>query len=200
MKHIMDQRKIPKVQVERAIGPILGFFIEELLSVPLNDELVMICAEFPLRKLTAGSNQSTNIDWLLYGKTNRQLVFVELKTTGAFNGAQFERYCDAVRSVKGSAEHLLADVREIRRHSDQQAKYDELLKPIRTRPFSDCTKATLVYIMPEMPASEITVDGVELKWLRLCNLKVREGFRFAREWKVIQECLEEFREQKQIAR
>ena len=58
----------------------------------------------------------------------------------------------------------------------------------------------MVYIMPEMPASEITVDGVELKWLRLCNLKVREGFRFAREWKVIQECLEEFREQKQIAR
>jgi len=192
MKHILDQRKIPKVQVERAIGPILGLFIEELLSKALKDKLVMICAEFPLRKSTAGSNQSTNIDWLLYSKRNCQLVFVELKTTGVFNRAQFDRYCQVIRSVKGSAEHLLADVLEIRKHSAQKAKYDELIKLIRGTPFSDCRKAKLVYIMPEVPAPGIRVDGVELDWLRLCDLEVREDFRFAREWKVIHERLAAF--------
>jgi hypothetical protein len=65
MRHIMDQVKIPKVQVERVIGPILGMFIAKVLSAKLNDRMEMICAEFPLRKAPE-SNQSTNIDWLLY--------------------------------------------------------------------------------------------------------------------------------------
>jgi hypothetical protein len=145
-----------------------------------------------LRKSTVGSNQSTNIDWLLYGKRNCQLVFVELKTTGTFNREQFERYCRVIRSIKGSAAHLVADVRKIREHSAQKAKYDELLELIRAAPISDCRTAKLVYIMPEVPAPEITVDDVEVEWLRLCDLDVRENFRFAREWKVIHERLAEF--------
>ncbi len=67
---------------ERAIGPILGMSITEVL--PSDDRLAMICAEFPLRKRsTTGPDtyQSTNIDWLLYSNKLDQLVFVELKTT-----------------------------------------------------------------------------------------------------------------------
>ena len=85
VKHIMLGVKIPKVQIERVIGPILGFFIEDILSSLLDEHIVTISAEFPLRKFENDSgtrnNQSTNIDWLMYCRKKKELIFVELKTT-----------------------------------------------------------------------------------------------------------------------
>ena len=59
---------IPKVQIESAIGPIIGFFLAEALSKALGQEIVTLCPEFPIRRAlvevsNGGINQSTNIDW-----------------------------------------------------------------------------------------------------------------------------------------
>ena len=83
MAQITRLTMIPKVQVERAIAPILGLFIAELLSTKWSKQVVMICEEFPLRKAQVKgirTYQSTNIDWLLYIASDDQLVFLELKT------------------------------------------------------------------------------------------------------------------------
>jgi len=70
MESIIETAMIPKVQIERAVGPILSMFLEDVLTETLRDDpvlsgrLVMICPEFPLKKI--GNNQSTNIDWLMY--------------------------------------------------------------------------------------------------------------------------------------
>src|ERR1035438_780794 len=83
MAHIARLAMVPKVQVERAVGPIVGLFIAELLSTKWNKRVVTICEEFPLRKAPVNcihTYQSTNIDWLLYNLSDDQLVFLELKT------------------------------------------------------------------------------------------------------------------------
>src|SRR4051794_2891225 len=84
MDQILESAMIPKVQVERAVGPLLSIFLAPVLSATLradpalSGELTLLCPEFPLKK--DGVNQSTNIDWLLLNPARRQLLFVELKT------------------------------------------------------------------------------------------------------------------------
>lgn len=90
--HIVTKgRRIPKFQVERAVGPILGYFMEKEPRL-LGGDTIVLAAEFPLRK-PGGGYQSTNVDWLLYDRGRRELVLLELKTeSGSFRGAQFETY------------------------------------------------------------------------------------------------------------
>jgi len=69
MTHIMEATMIPKVQVERVVGPILSMFIGDVLTATLRDDsrlsgdIKLIAPEFPLKK--EGNRQSTNIDWLM---------------------------------------------------------------------------------------------------------------------------------------
>lgn len=85
--HLLEGCQIPKVQVERSIGPVLGVFLAEVLTATLKDDEAlsgryrMLCPEFPLVK--ENSLQSTNIDFLLYNERRESLVFLELKTAGS---------------------------------------------------------------------------------------------------------------------
>ncbi len=83
MKHIMEGVNIPKVQIERVVGPILGMFIKEVLP-NINDsgDEVSVYPEFPFKK--ANNNQSTNIDWLMYNKTKNELIFFRVKNDRHF--------------------------------------------------------------------------------------------------------------------
>ncbi len=113
LTHIVeDGRRTPKFQVERAIGPILGFFLPDAISELLNSErhahkkgrlpsnVVMLATEFPLKKL-GDSKQSTNIDWLMYDTSNNELLLVELKTEFAsFQGEQLDRYLELAAIAK----------------------------------------------------------------------------------------------------
>jgi len=105
LAHIVEGgRRTPKFQVERAIGPILGFFLPKAISELLNSErhahrkgqsnVVTLAAEFPLRKPGTGY-QSTNIDWLMYDTSSNELLLVELKTEiASFQGDQLETYLE----------------------------------------------------------------------------------------------------------
>ena len=85
MRYVVDDLvKVPKAQVERVVGPMLGLFIGQVFSQMLRDEVEIVCPEFPLRKKE--SNQSTNLDWLLYAKNRDQFLLVELKTTDTTYG------------------------------------------------------------------------------------------------------------------
>jgi hypothetical protein len=105
LHHIVEKgRRTPKVQVERAVGPILGFFLDQAISDLLNNDddvqpegrlradVVTLATEFPLKKPDP-SNQSTNIDWLMYDEANNELLLVELKTeTTSFRSDQLGTY------------------------------------------------------------------------------------------------------------
>ncbi len=126
---------IPKVQVERAIGPILGLFIAELLSTKWGKQVEMICEEFPLRKGIL-KYQSTNIDWLLYNKDDDQLVFLELKTAyTSFDPVQEDTYCQLIKKIdKSGSSFLVEDLEKIMCRSLERKKYEELLTRVQKKP------------------------------------------------------------------
>lgn len=93
VSHLIEEgQSTPKLQLERAIGPLLGFFIEEVVSVIQDGRtIIKLMPEFPLRK--GDSFQSTNIDWLLYDKDKNEIIFLELKTSrSSFSSEQMETY------------------------------------------------------------------------------------------------------------
>lgn len=126
LDHIVEKgRRTPKVQVERAIGPILGFFLEKAVSDLLGSEVITLAAEFPLKKKK--TNQSTNIDWLMYDRTKNELLLIELKTeASSFSREQLESYLEISAACK-PWKNLVEGFEEIFKSSDSW-KYDCALK------------------------------------------------------------------------
>lgn len=129
MTHLMDGTMIPKVQVERSIGPVIGFFLADVLETLLDEEIVMLCPEFPIRKV--GNNQSTNIDWLMLNLDKQEVLLVELKTTDTTfreeQAAIYKGLQDAI-AREGSAEFLIDDLLKISEASQEGGKYRNVLR------------------------------------------------------------------------
>lgn len=151
LEHIVEKgRRTPKSQVERAIGPILGFFLDQAISDLLNTKVITLAAEFPLKK--KGSNLSTNVDWLMYDTVNNELLLVELKTDmESFCRNQLARYLEFIDSdapwkelMDGFNEILLAS---------KSWKYvcvnEELLDKTETSKNIKDATAKLLYLMPK---------------------------------------------------
>jgi len=189
MAHVLDQVNIPKVQVERIIGPVLGMFIAEIVSGILRGDVRLISPEFPLRKVGPRGeklNQSTNIDWLLYSCGQDQLVFVELKTTDTtYDPIQHRIYRRVIEEIRehGSS-FLVSDVEAIMARSRESGKYAEVLRRANSdERHAKCRKAKLVYLAPESLIRPNDDNGVE--WVSFRELPDLDNSRFAEEWKII---------------
>ena len=196
MAHIMEGLMIPKVQIERAVGPILGIFLEAVLTEALKDDpelsgpLRMVCAEFPLRK--PHNLQSTNVDWLLYNPERSQLVFVELKTSDTSvdeeQAAVYQAKKDMVRQEGGA--FLIEDLKQLRDISSERGKYDYVLEnkvlPLEEE-VSDCTDARVIYLVPEPARAK--VEKRADKVLSFSMLPESIAGPFALEWSVIRSAL-----------
>ncbi len=154
MDMILEGMKIPKVQVERAVAPIIAMFVGDVLKSFLaaseSDRYVLVSQEFPLKK---DNNQSTNIDFLLVNDHRHQLIFVELKTDlSSFDSKQAKIYEEIKgRVAKESAAFLWEDLSEISNHSTKKFKY-EYLKANFQDHIPDpgkITDALIVYMVPE---------------------------------------------------
>ncbi len=132
MGEILRLHRIPKVQVERIVGPILGIFLPDVLGPLLEDAqggvgFEVISPEFPLKR--SDNNQSTNIDWLVLHRRLGLVVLFELKTASdSIDRAQLETY-ELVRQriEREGGAFLMDDARQIRNASPQRAKYDALI-------------------------------------------------------------------------
>lgn len=152
LEYIIDKgRMIPKFQVERAIGPILGFFLAKNPSL-LGGNVTLLATEFPLKKI--GSLQSTNIDWLLFDEDDKQLVFLELKTdSSSFKREQLERYLKFLKDPSPWV-NLTKGLRDIRRApSPYQYKYEGLEQGI-SEAILDCdgiekAGVNVIYLIPD---------------------------------------------------
>lgn len=176
MAHINHLTMVPKVQVERAVAPILGLFIAQLLSEKwdrqADKQIEVICEEFTLRKPN-GSCQSTNIDWLLYDTYRNELIFLELKTVDtSFDPGQKKIYLDLIRQIgENGLSFLEKDIEKIMNNSLEPEKYQNTLNCIsncieRNPRYSECRKAKLVYLAPE-PMRNARKDPSErdVEWL-----------------------------------
>lgn len=166
MSHLMQGSMIPKVQVERSVGPIIGFFLAEALSAALNEEVVMLCPEFPIRKTRLGesdNNQSTNIDWLMFSRDKQELLLVELKTTDtSYRHEQSDLYQALQNTIarQNSAAFLIDELQAIASASQESGKYRHVLT-LLTQALSvdeaalpnklgQCRRARIIYVAPKI--------------------------------------------------
>jgi hypothetical protein len=191
MDHIMEGRMIPKVQIERAVGPIMSMFLEDVLTETLRDDpdlsgpIAMICPEFPLKKL--GNSQSTNIDWLMYNTVRRQLLLVELKTSDtsvdADQNAIYHIKQKAINSEGGS--FLIEDLEQLKGASKEYGKYMYILGKVSQykNKISECHDAKIIYLVPK--SAECKVQGHADKVLTFGMLSNSITGSFAQEWTII---------------
>ena len=191
MDHIMETTMIPKVQIERAVGPILSMFLEDVLIETLRDDpdlsgpVAMICPEFPLKK--PGNRQSTNIDWLMYNTVRRQLLFVELKTSDtsvdADQNAIYHSKQKAVNREGGS--FLIEDLEQLKGASKEYGKYLYILEKVSQykNKISECHDAKIIYLVPK--SAERKVQGHADKVLTFGMLSNSITGSFAKEWTII---------------
>ncbi|PWB53904.1 MAG: hypothetical protein C3F13_08340 [Anaerolineales bacterium] len=191
MDHIMEAAMIPKAQIERAVGPILSMFLEDVLIETLKDDpdlsgpVAMICPEFPLKK--SGNRQSTNIDWLMYNTVRRQLLFVELKTSDtsvdADQNAIYHNKQRAIRSEGGS--FLIEDLEQLKGASKEYGKYQYILEKVSQYKdkISECHDVKIIYLVPK--CVECNVQGHADKVLTFGMLSNTITGSFAKEWTII---------------
>lgn len=160
---VVKGRKTPKVQVERYISPILSMFLEELLNAKYGKEYKLIMPEFPIRKGTVNrdsednSNQSTNIDYLLYNKTDDMFTFVELKTdASSYKPSQLEIYqnldelCKSYLGDNGNTfgKLLHDDLVKIKEATTYKHKYKYLLSEWDEK-YNAVNKMEIIYLVPK---------------------------------------------------
>lgn len=160
MAHLLEGSQIPKVQVERSVGPVLGFFLAEVLTATLKDDGAlsgryrMLCPEFPLAK--GNSLQSTNIDFLLYNEDRQALVFLELKTVGSsFSSDQAVIYLEnKLKVLDHGAAYLVSDLERTKAASSEPQKYAAVQQMLETRfpggmgAMAQCRQLHVIYLVP----------------------------------------------------
>ena len=201
-------RKTPKVQVERYISPILSMFLEELLHEKYDKEYELIMPEFPIRKGTVNrdsednSNQSTNIDYLLYNKTDDMFTFVELKTdASSYKPSQLEIYqnldelCKSYQGEDGNTfgKLLNDDLVKIKEATTYKHKYKYLLSEWDEK-YNAVNKMEIIYLVPkatklkdkeDAKRSENNIYIPQNNILYFEDLAENINHDFKEEWKII---------------
>lgn len=163
LESIFETAKFPKVQLERALGPILHRFIGPLVKKILNASTVVVLApEFPLK--TDDSYQSFNIDWMLYLPDEKRLVLVELKTSASsYSPAQLVQYQKQQKTIQEhSAVGLKNFVDAVAVRSTSTEKYAHLQQQLHATGWEQAHTSTLIYLapgpnqgVPECPAAAV---------------------------------------------
>lgn len=210
MENIMTGSMIPKVQIERAVGPLIGYFLADVLSQMLGQHIVMLCPEFPIKKSRSGlraqdgektTRQSTNIDWLMFNADRKELVFVELKTTDTtFNPSQAAIYKELLASIRDrqSAKFLYEEVEEIRGASTEKGKYRYVLGMLEKRlpggkpQLFECQNAQVIYLAPQTCKPAYWADSYpypEWTWLSFSDLPATINHPHAEQWSILRQNL-----------
>lgn len=193
MDEMLRLQRLPKVQVERVVGPVLGMFLPDALGPCLGalgatDGYEVVAPEFPLRR--ADNNQSTNVDWLLVHRGLGLVVLVELKTDrGSMRDEQHTVYSAAcTRITQANAGFLLDDLRVIRDASACDAKYDAFLA--MCAPFeamlTAAHRAALVWLVPQGTPVPTAAETVTVNF---CDLPPEVRGELAGEWPRVREGL-----------
>ncbi|MBV5328998.1 MAG: hypothetical protein JZU65_15450 [Chlorobium sp.] len=167
LERIIEYNDLPKFQVERAISPILSFYIGRILSKN-NEELELVSPEYPLKN---DNNQSTNIDYLIINKTKNCILLVELKTNfRASTKSVLEhqsKYEEIIEKIyKNTAAFLVEDIEKIYSGTNEKEKY-HYLKEQAKRVNKDIRHGEIVYLVPKTIKSKIIHDRPELKYTSL---------------------------------
>lgn len=196
MQHIINGVKIPKVQVERAINPILSLFIESILNEFFKVDknypglFKLVSPEFPLKK---SNNQSTNIDYLLVNHSQKVIVFFELKTdVSSLDVDQMNRYLAYKNEIANSSSNILREnLEKIRRASSKSSKYDYVISRFNSgipNP-KEILKVIIIYLVPNAIKNQIIKKtGIDYVW-DYNDLPMVIGHKYADYWTIVRDNL-----------
>jgi hypothetical protein len=158
---IVENKDIPKVQVERALSPILEIFIESVMNELANKGVIwkgeyeLIAPEFPLDNGEKDNARSTNIDFLLFNKSERSLVFVELKTDSrSFDTKQYKLYKKCIENKRGEDLYAFLNKLGHEKYKKYKKKIDEKLKEIQLDGLEQVSEIKIVYLAPKKLTEE----------------------------------------------
>lgn len=195
MSHILEGANIPKVQVERAIGPILSMFIEGVLNKYFENhkdysgDYKLISPEFPLKK---DNNQSTNIDYLLVNKSRKILVFFELKTDiGSIGGEQMNIYIDFKKRIAEKSCRILREDLENISIASKGSKYEYIITHFDSviGGDTDIHKSIIVYLVPFAKVDKVKEESEVDFVLAFNDLPAIIDHKFAQYWSIIRKNL-----------
>ena len=169
VQSIVENRFMPKVQVERELAPFFDIFIESCMtrlgdSIELSfvekGKYILVAPEFPLQVMPLSNEEkvterSTNIDYLLYNTKTQCLYFVEIKTdSNSFEARQFDQYCDVINRVQSEGASFLFSFISKRAKSNAPSRkkylyYQEKMRLEQLPDLEKIRKCRLVYIAPE---------------------------------------------------
>lgn len=164
-----DWKKLPAYRAEPRVDSIVGYYMPEFASEFLNDKVVGMIPELPLRLATLDNNKSGDksfkVDFYLLGATGNHYL-VEFKTDSASIRANQYKYLD--QSKTAGIEAIINGIVQISGVSIYKDKYSHLLSKLRSLGLIDehgmysGIKSTLkvVYIQPGVSNCKSTVDAV----------------------------------------
>jgi len=143
-KNLESWRKLPKYQLERRLDIFFSIYLKEIVEVfykeILKEEIQLsevIIPEFPLKK--DGSNNSTNVDYVMFCKKKTKVILTELKTdVSSVNDKQIE-YLKKSKDIGWN--NLHNGIKEIYKHL-QKGKYPKSL--IKYKNFFESYKDILI--------------------------------------------------------
>lgn len=193
---ILELHQTPKVQVERAVSPILSLFIADALTakfrehVSLCGEYELVCMEFPLKK--SDNAQSTNIDFLLVNKSTSSIAFLELKTdSNSVDRNQLDVYLKLKEEVQEyGGGFLLRNLSVIAGQSARNDKYQflqSLIEPFK-KIIIGASDLKVIYLVPNsVKPGLMAVSGID-SVLSFNDLPVAIEGDLADVWPSIRDC------------
>ncbi len=195
---IVDNRNMPKVQVERELSPILDIFMIDILENLIGkkgDTFKYILSEFPLQ-IEEETNRSKNID-SLFLQNDDTLVFIELKTdNSSYDKEQKNNYKDVIGIIEDtkSSAFLFDFLDTLAEESKKKEKYiaaNKVIKKnfndIERKKLKQINRAKLIYIVPEK-TKELLKNDNRLKAVSFKDIsEIDESnvSRYKDEWKII---------------
>lgn len=206
MAYIMQGTMIPKVQIERNIGPIIGFFLAEALSKRFEENIISLCPEFPIRKSrldVPGNNQSTNIDWLMYSSDKKEIILLELKTADtSYKNEQVDIYRALQQCIgaRQSASFLLDELEAISQASNEGGKYRNIQSTMcdafgdnaaaLQQELVNCKKARLIYLAPRVSRPDNWTNADDTVWLTFADLpETLDEHIYSEQWPILRKHL-----------
>ncbi|MCD4817431.1 MAG: hypothetical protein K8S23_01920 [Candidatus Cloacimonetes bacterium] len=198
MKEIIEGIKIPKVQVERAVTPILSLFIESVLNKYFESDksyaglYKLVTQEFPLKKID--NNQSTNIDYLLVNTSKQLVVLFEIKTdVSSFDSKQLKRYLEYKEIISNNSLKILKDnLSSIRDASSKSSKYDYIISKFESAIIDPnvIKDVLIIYLVPHALKKHINDEYSSVDYvLEYSDLPKIINHTYSNHWIVVRENL-----------
>ncbi|RLA72160.1 MAG: hypothetical protein DRG24_03760 [Epsilonproteobacteria bacterium] len=198
IKSIVDNKDMPKVQVEREISPILEIFIESFMNnLAINNKVEegtykFIAPEFPLSNEDE-NNRSVNIDYLLLNEKSNTLYFIELKTdSSSFKLSQYEYYKNTIHNK--TTTELYNFLKDLENKKYKNYKIKVVDESISEEEFKKIKHIKLIYLAPKKLTLENTrrsgagqdaINSIEFITFEDLHMFNDIDHEFSAEWNVI---------------